>query len=66
MACRAASPAGRCPAPPVPSRPVRAASRARTSDAARSALRDWGVMRPLTVSDAERASAAVDPTSLRA
>jgi hypothetical protein len=54
------------PRPPVPGRPVSGFfARVRDADAARSALRDWGVMRPLTVSDAARAGAAVDQPVVR-
>jgi hypothetical protein len=61
FACRGRRPGSRpLPRPPVPGRPVPGFfARVRDADAARSALRDWGVMRPLTVSDAERAGAAV-------
>ena len=68
LACRRRKPGARpLPRPPVRGRPVPGFfARVRDPDAARSALRDWGVMRPLTVSDAQRAGAAVDDTSLRA
>jgi hypothetical protein len=57
LACRRRKPGSRpLPRPPVAGRPVPGFfARVRDADTARSALRDWGVMRPLTVSDAERA-----------
>jgi len=60
LACRKRRPGARpLPRPPVAGRPVPGFfARVRDADAARSALRDWGVMRPLTVSDATRAGAA--------
>lgn len=64
LACRRRKPGSRpLPRPPVPGREVPGFF-ARVSDpeAARVALRDWGAMRPLTVSDAERASVA-DPAT---
>jgi hypothetical protein len=62
LACRRRRPGARpLPRPPVAGRPVPGFfARVRDADAARSALRDWGVMRPLTVGDAARAGAAVD------
>jgi hypothetical protein len=60
LACRSSRrPGRRLPRPPVPGRPVPGFF-ARVCDpaAARTALRDWGVMRPLTVGDPERAGAA--------
>jgi len=61
LACRRRRPGARpLPRPPVARRPVPGFfARVRDADAARIALRDWGVFRPLTVSDAERAGAAV-------
>src|SRR4051812_42537772 len=61
LSCRRRRPGARpLPRPPVPGRPVPGFfARVRDADAARTALRDWGVMRPLTVLDAERAGAAV-------
>jgi hypothetical protein len=45
----------------VPGRPLRGFfARVSDPDAARVALRDWGVMRALTVTDAERAATALD------
>jgi hypothetical protein len=64
LSCRRHRPGARpLPRPPVPGRPVPGFfARVRDADAARSALRDWGVMRPLTVSDAARAGAtAAEP-----
>lgn len=57
LACRRRKPGSRpLPRPPVPGRPVPGFfARVRDADRARSALRDWGVMRPLNLSDAERA-----------
>ena len=59
LSCRRRRPGARpLPRPPVPRRPVPGFfARVRDADAARSALRDWGVMRPLTVNDAARAGA---------
>jgi hypothetical protein len=59
--CRRRRPGARpLPRPPVAGRTVPGFfARVRDADAARSALRDWGVMRPLTVSDAARAGAVV-------
>jgi hypothetical protein len=69
LTCRRRRPGARpLPRPPVAGRPVPGFfARVRESDAARTALRDWGVMRPLTVGDAARAGAAVaaEPTSGR-
>ena len=61
LACRRRKPGSRpLPRPPVAGRPVPGFfARVRDADAARSALRDWGVMRPLTVGDAQRTGAAV-------
>jgi hypothetical protein len=61
LACRIPRrPARPLPRPPVPGRPVPGFfARVADADAARVALRDWGVMRPLTVGDAERAGTAV-------
>jgi len=61
LACRARRPGSRpLPRPPVAGRPVSGFfARVGEADAARSALRDWGVMRPLTVSDAQRAGVGV-------
>lgn len=58
--CRTHRKPGRpLPRPPVPGRALPGFfARVCDPDAARVALRDWGVMRPLTVTDAERASAA--------
>jgi hypothetical protein len=58
--CRTRRKPGRpLPRPPVPGRELPGFfARVCDPDAARVALRDWGVMRPLTVTDAERASAA--------
>lgn len=66
LACRRRRARRAMPRPPVPGRPL-AGFFARACDpgAARSALRDWGVMRPLTVADAERAGAAVDVPVVR-
>src|SRR5215217_318998 len=49
LACRRRRPGARAlPRPPVPGRPVPGFfARVRHADAARTALRDWGVMRPL-------------------
>jgi hypothetical protein len=60
LACRARRKPGRpMPRPPVPGREVQGFfARVRDADAARVALRDWGVMRPLTVADAERVGEA--------
>ena len=56
LACRRRRGARPLPRPPVPGRPVPGFfARVRDPEAARVALRDWGVMRPLTVADAERA-----------
>jgi hypothetical protein len=56
LACRKNRSRRPLPRPPVPSREVPGFfARVTNPDAARSALRDWGVMRPLTVQDAERA-----------
>jgi hypothetical protein len=57
LACRRRRAGSRpLPRPPVPGRPLAGFfARVRDADAARSGLRDWGVMRPLTVSDAARA-----------
>ena len=59
LSCQRRRPGARpLPRPPVAGRPVPGFfARVRDADAARSALRDWGVMRPLTVSDAARAGA---------
>jgi hypothetical protein len=59
LACRRRS--GRpLPRPPVPGREVAGFfARVRDPELARTALRDWGVMRPLTVGDAERAGVDV-------
>jgi hypothetical protein len=68
LACRRRRPGARAlPRPPVVGRPVPGFfARVRDADAARTALRDWGVFRALTVSDAERAGAAVpDEPQLR-
>jgi hypothetical protein len=61
LACRRRRAGARpLPRPPVAGRPVPGFfARVRDADAARSALRDWGVMRPLTVSDAARAGVEV-------
>ena len=69
LACRRRRPGSRpLPRPPVPGRPLSGFfARVRDADAARSALRDWGVFRPLTVSDAARAGLDVaDAAQLRA
>ena len=60
LACRARRKPGRpLPRPPVPGRAVPGFfARVCDPDAARLALRDWGVMRALTVTDAERAGVA--------
>ena len=67
LACRRRRAGSRpLPRPPVPGRPVPGFfARVRDADAARTALRDWGVFRPLTVSDAARAGAAVDAPAPR-
>lgn len=66
LACRRRKPGRPMPRPPVPGREVPGFfARVSDPDAARVALRDWGVMRPLTVTDAERAGAAVDSTLVR-
>ena len=67
LACRTRRRPGKpLPRPPVPGREVPGFfARVSDPDAARTALRDWGVMRPLTVTDAERAGAAVDSTPVR-
>lgn len=61
LACRRRRPGSRpMPRPPVPGRELPGFfARVRDPDAARLALRDWGVMRPLTVGDAERAGVDV-------
>src|SRR5215208_8100600 len=66
LACRRRKPGSRpLPRPPVPGRPLTGFfARVRDADAARSALRDWGVFRPLTVSDAERAGLGVAAPAL--
>lgn len=66
LACRRRRARRPMPRPPVPGRPL-AGFFAQVCDpsAARSALRDWGVMRPLTVADAERAGVAVDARVVR-
>ena len=63
--CRRRKPGSRpLPRPPVAGRQVPGFfTRVRDPEAARLALRDWGVMRPLTVGDAQRAGAAVESTS---
>src|SRR5215218_5973974 len=68
LACRRRRPGARpLPRPPVAGRPVPGFfARVRDANAARSALRDWGVFRPLTVSDAARAGAPVPGDPLRA
>lgn len=49
------------PRPPVPGRELPGFfARVCDAGAARSALRDWGVMRPLTVADAQRAGAPLE------
>jgi hypothetical protein len=55
--CRRRKPGSRpLPRPPVHGRPVPGFfARVRDADAARTALRDWGVFRPLTVGDASLA-----------
>ncbi|MEA2445626.1 MAG: hypothetical protein QOJ12_2918 [Thermoleophilales bacterium] len=62
LACRTRRKPGRpLPRPPVPGRALPGFfARVCDPDAARLALRDWGVMRALTVTDAERAAAALD------
>jgi hypothetical protein len=57
LACRRRKPGSRpLPRPPVAGREVPGFfARVRDPEAARIALRDWGVMRPLTVGDAARA-----------
>ena len=67
LACRRRKPGSRpLPRPPVAGREVPGFfARVCDPDAARIALRDWGVMRPLTVDDAERAGVAVDPPVAR-
>lgn len=67
LACRTRRKPGKpLPRPPVPGRDVPGFfARVSNPDAARVALRDWGVMRPLTVTDAERAGTAVDSTAVR-
>lgn len=64
LACRRRKPGSRpLPRPPVPGRPVPGFfARVCDPEAARIALRDWGVMRPLTVDDAQRAATA-DPAT---
>jgi hypothetical protein len=48
------------PRPPVPGRPLAGFfARVTDADAARSALRDWGILRPLTTTDAQRTDATV-------
>jgi hypothetical protein len=61
LACRRRKPGSRpLPRPPVPGRDVPGFfARVRDPEAARVALRDWGVMRPLTVADAKQAGATV-------
>jgi hypothetical protein len=52
--CRRRPPRG-APRPPLPGRELPGFfAHVRDPEAARQALRDWGVMRPLTVADAER------------
>jgi hypothetical protein len=62
LRCRTRRKAGRpLPRPPVPGRELPGFfARVSDPDTARLALRDWGVMRALTVTDAERAAAAED------
>jgi hypothetical protein len=61
LACRRNRSRRPLPRPPVPGREVPGFfARVCDGDAARVALRDWGVMRPLTVADAERAAVPVD------
>ena len=64
LACRRRRAGSRpLPRPPVPGRPLSGFfARVCDPDAARSALRDWGVMRPLTVSDAEQAGITAYPS----
>src|SRR4051794_15099729 len=67
LACRRRRPGARSlPRPPVAGHPVPGFfARVRDADAARSALRDWGVMRPLTVADAARAGATAEERASR-
>jgi hypothetical protein len=67
LACRAPRRAGRpLPRPPVPGRPLLGFfARVCDAEAARLALRDWGVMRALTVRDAEHAGVATDTPAVR-
>src|SRR5688572_19587591 len=66
LACRRRKAGKPMPRPPVPGREVPGFfARVREADAARIALRDWGVMRPLTITDAERAGASVDGDLVR-
>ena len=54
------------PRPPVEGREVPGFfARVCDPDAARVALRDWGVLRPLSVADAERAGAEVSSTQMQ-
>ncbi len=67
LACRTRRKPGKpLPRPPVPGREVPGFfARVTDADAARVALRDWGVMRPLTVSDAERAESGANGAAAR-
>lgn len=67
LACRRRKPGSRAlPRPPVPGRDVPGFfARVRDTEAARIALRDWGVMRPLTVSHAQQAGAVADAPPTR-